>query len=271
MDRLLIIQCDSGHMSGDLIACARYRVLEERRESIQRGQLYSDATGPDSVSAHPKTHVLFIIHLPKREFGSSFVGFQGDPWVCTHIDNLLPPDDSIGTPQLQDVMGRSISELFYQSEDVTEQDSFEVIEFDSQYMNHDDMEHSAAVVPVPDRDTVPKAQVQNFCIRLHGCIHAAVARVEDVESHPLSKSRAKIRVDILLRLIPKEPSGVIGELLMWCIFVYHMLLLYIVSECKDDHERGNINYYGIEFLLSSVKNGHNYDPKGVSDPVISAA
>ena len=216
MDRLLIIQCNSGHMAGDLIACARYRVLEERRESIQRGQLYSDAIESDSLSVHPKTHVLFIINLPKRELGSSFVGFQGDPWVCAHIDNLLPSEDSIRTPQLQDVMGRSICELFYQSEDVTKHNSFE---YDPQYMNDDDMEHSPAIAS-PDRDTVPKAQVHNFCTRLHSCIHAAVARIEDVEHHPLIKSRGKLRVDILLRLVPKEPSGVIGELVKYFICVY---------------------------------------------------
>ena len=238
MDRLLIIQCDSGHLAGDLIACARYRVLEERRENIQRSQLCNNATGSGSVSSHPITHVLFIIHLPKREFGSSFVGFQGDPWVCTHIDNLLPSEDSIGTPQLQDVMGRSICELFYQSEDVKKQDSFEVIiESDSQYMNDDGIERSGVEVHVSDRDTVPRTQIHNFCVRLHGCIHAAVARVEDVESHPLSKNRAKTRVDILLRLIPKEPLGVIGELLMHVITI--LMLLLLVSECKaiwDDHK-----------------------------------
>ena len=207
MDRLLIIQCDSGHMAGDLIACARYRVLEERRESMQRNQLYSDETG----SAQPQTHVLFIIYLPKREIGSSFVGFQGDPWVCTHIDNLLPLEDAIGTPQLQDVIGHSISKLFYQPEDAPRQDSDYGIE---SYTQDGNMDHNAAEVPVLDPErlhSVPKRQI-HFCIRLHGCIHAAVSRVEDNESHSLPKSNAKRRIDILLRLIPKEPSGVIGEL-----------------------------------------------------------
>ena len=194
-------------MSGDLIACARYRVLEERRESMQQ-------------PIQSRTHVLFIIHLPKREFSSSFVGFQGDPWVCTHIDNLLPPEDAIGTPQLQDVMGHSISKLFYQAENAPRQDSDDDIDIepDTQYID-DDMEHDSTEVPELDQEPlhlVSEGQI-HFCIRLHGCIHAAVSRVEDNESHSLSKSRAKQRVDILLRLIPKEPSGVIGELCIACV------------------------------------------------------
>ena len=32
-DSLLIIQCDSGHLYSDLIACARYRVDDEREKS----------------------------------------------------------------------------------------------------------------------------------------------------------------------------------------------------------------------------------------------
>ena len=202
MDQLLIIQCDSGHMSGDLIACARYRVLEERHASIQRSQS-SNSTGSDSVPVQSRTHVVFIIHLPKREFGSSFVGFQGDPWVCTHIDNLLPPDNNIGTPELHDVIGRSISELFYQPEDALKH---HFNDYDEQCVSDDDVELDTIIMPIP------KKQIQSFCIRLHGCIHTAVSRLDDSKSCAQSKIRDKQRVDILLRLIPKEVSGIIGKL-----------------------------------------------------------
>ena len=92
---LLIIQCDSGHTDGDLIACARHRIYDERANSRRE----------DS------THVLFIIHLPQQATASSFVGFQGDRWISTHIDDLRPPSES--TLTLHQAMESSISDLFY--------------------------------------------------------------------------------------------------------------------------------------------------------------
>ena len=100
-DSLLVIQCDSGHLNGDLIACARYRIYDKRAEAA----LWNEREGC--------THVLFIIHLPRQVAGSSFVGFQGDPWISTHIDDLRPTTD--GTIALHKVMGLSISQLFYGS------------------------------------------------------------------------------------------------------------------------------------------------------------
>ena len=81
-DHLLIIQCDSGHQHADLIACARYRVLDEMaRES------------------HPKkiTHTVFIIGLPRKSGGTMFVSFQGGKWESYHMDSLIPPKDSFFT------------------------------------------------------------------------------------------------------------------------------------------------------------------------------
>ena len=97
-DSLLVIQCDSGHLNGDLIACARYRIYDKRAETSLRNE------------REWCTHVLFIIHLPRQTAGSSFVGFQGEPWISTHIDDLRPTTG--GTITLQEVMGVSISQLF---------------------------------------------------------------------------------------------------------------------------------------------------------------
>ena len=79
---LVIIQCDSGHLNGDLIACARYRIYDLNAR-IDEGLI---------------THVLFIIHLPQQVASSSFVGFQGDPWISAHIDDLRPPSDNRVAP-----------------------------------------------------------------------------------------------------------------------------------------------------------------------------
>ena len=59
----------------------------------------------------PITHVLFIIHLPVQAVQSSFVSFQGDPWVSCHIDELRASEE--GAITLEGAQGVSISELFY--------------------------------------------------------------------------------------------------------------------------------------------------------------
>ena len=93
-----MIQCDSGHLNSDLIACARYRIYDKKAEAT----LQNEGEGC--------THILFIIHLPRHVVGSVFVGFQGDPWISTHIDNLETTDDTV---MLHEAMGMSISQLFY--------------------------------------------------------------------------------------------------------------------------------------------------------------
>ena len=94
-----MIQCDTGHVKGDLIACAKYRIYDKRSEALLRNK------------RKVWTHVLFIIHLPRQVVGSAFVGFQGDPWISTHIDDLRPASNS--TITLHEAMNVSISQLFY--------------------------------------------------------------------------------------------------------------------------------------------------------------
>ena len=93
---LLIIQCDSGHN----IACARYRIYDMRAKALLSKSQWI-----------PITHVLFIIHLPVQAVQSSFVSFQGDPWVSCHIDELRASEE--GAITLEEAQGVSISELFY--------------------------------------------------------------------------------------------------------------------------------------------------------------
>ncbi|XP_062591685.1 E3 ubiquitin-protein ligase rnf213-alpha-like, partial [Saccostrea cucullata] len=60
-ESLLIVQCDSGNENASLVACAQYSVLDQLQ------QLEDEKTG--------KTHIVFIIHLP-RVAGGGFTGFQ---------------------------------------------------------------------------------------------------------------------------------------------------------------------------------------------------
>ena len=99
---LLVIQCDSGHLNADLIACARYRIYDKRAETSLQNKV---------LRREGRTHVLFIIHLQRHMLGSSFVGFQGDPWISIHIDNLRPT--KYNTITLHEAMIMSISHLFY--------------------------------------------------------------------------------------------------------------------------------------------------------------
>lgn len=57
----LIVQCDNGIENANLIACARYCVLDELQQ-------LSDAR-------KKQTHIVFIIHLPRMSSGY-FAGFQ---------------------------------------------------------------------------------------------------------------------------------------------------------------------------------------------------
>ena len=104
-DKLLIIQCDSGHLYGDLVACARYRVDDEREKAILQRK-----------SHHGVTHVLFIVNLPRKESdtsrsGSKMVGFQGGAWISAHIDDIRQSHKEELT--LEEARSAPIHELFY--------------------------------------------------------------------------------------------------------------------------------------------------------------
>lgn len=92
---LIVIQCDSGHVNGDLIACARHRICNMRAK----------ARTDDSI-----THVLIIVHLPVHTVNLSFVGFQSEPWISYHIDKLRAGEmGDIGFEYTQET---SISKIF---------------------------------------------------------------------------------------------------------------------------------------------------------------
>ncbi len=97
----MIVQCDSGHLNSDLIACARYRVCDEAIRAKAKNRIQSR----DDI-----THILFVICLPQQEVNSQFVGFQGDPWISVHIDDLRPTSAATVIPEL--ALNSSISQLF---------------------------------------------------------------------------------------------------------------------------------------------------------------
>ena len=96
---LVIIQCDSGHINDDLIACTRYRIYDMRVKALH------------NKSKCHITHVVFIVHLPVHISQSTFVGFQGDPWISCHIDQLRPSGENDITLEVAQRM--RVSQIFY--------------------------------------------------------------------------------------------------------------------------------------------------------------
>ena len=66
------------------------------------------------------THVALVIHLSHQAVNSSFISFQGDPWMSVHIDDLKLTSDS--TILLYEAMETAISQLFL--ENITPNDWF---------------------------------------------------------------------------------------------------------------------------------------------------
>ena len=185
-DSFLIVQCDLGHLYGDLIAYARYRVDDEREKA-------SYCWSPDYGSIH----VLFIVHLPRRGgdinsgVESSFVGFQGGRWVSAHIDDLRGPNEA--AVSLEDAVTVPISSLFYNMGFVS----------GAQEQPQTNGKEIAL--------TLAKGKKTHYqCSRLYACIQAAVGEVVDCEQ---SKAWATRCVNILLYLIPEQPKFPLGEYL----------------------------------------------------------
>ena len=225
-DSLLIVQCDSGHLYGDLIACARYRVDDEKERS-------SGQWNP----GHGRTHVLFIIHLPRGGGDirlGSFVGFQGGRWLSAHIDDLRAPSEA--ALSLDDALHTPISDLFYSErtvpnsevimtqdheemkndEEDVEKDQEHVEEEEKDVEDEEDVEDQEEDVEDQEEDLEKKEEKKERpvvhvamskasyqCSRLYNCIQDAIARAV---SSGNSKAWAIRRVEILLNLIPQQPK-----------------------------------------------------------------
>lgn len=206
---LLIIQCDFSHADGDLIACARYRIYDMRAKA-----LLEDSSGP-----RPATHVLFIIHLPVQAVQTSFVGFQGDPWVSCHIDELRKSKE--GALTLEVAQGALISELFYGGPKRNQPPLSEVEEvFDSDQSKQDDNGEKVEEGEGREEDMLKECPISTAESQ-EGNEEAAFR----VQISTDNTQEATKRVELLIPHIPQEPSFPLGE---WHPFqvsnVIHMYL-----------------------------------------------
>lgn len=84
----MIIQCDSGHLNSDLLACAKYRI-----DDIFHDVYTSYESDGYESSLKNYCHVLFTVLIPREHNHSSFVSFLGGDWICAHIDDFSPEYD----------------------------------------------------------------------------------------------------------------------------------------------------------------------------------
>ncbi len=219
----MIVQCDSGHLNSDLIACARYRVCDEAIRAKTKNKIH----GGDNIDF---TRILFVIHLPQQEVKSQFVGFQGDPWISVHIDDLRATSEITVIPE--QALNASISELFIGrlTEKNQERPALEEINDSGSYFGietgEEDSEdestprpHPVAEVPTQDsfEEEVPCQEDKLWAERsgsfhpqhhrLLGCVQAAVSMLKDT-----MKDRAKHRILKLMSLIPKTHTEELGKL-----------------------------------------------------------
>ena len=197
---LLIIQCEAGHLYGDLIACARYRVYDECAKAV-RSKFFQQGM----------THIVFIIQLPPHTTGSSFVGFQGEPWMSVHIDELHSTESEQFT--LSDAMNYKISELFVGASHIQRTVSVDDSSENRESLTSEEMECNP---PLPH--IVPQHQ------RLYFCIQAAAAKLRDMSNN---SDRAVQRIAILHDLIPKCRQSTLGRLSM-----HHMTMHHGNFKCK---------------------------------------
>ena len=168
---LLIIQCDSVYTNSDLIACARYRVYDERARNEKKG----------------KIHVVFVISLPRHNTTTgqntspsvTTIGYLGDPWISAHVDDLRSSTDETSvTPHT--ALGFSISELFIGRRFTAENET--------------------KVTP-----SSTEVQIAPLYRRLQDCIQSSVSKLQDV-----TWKRASKRIDSLVGLIPKDSPATPG-------------------------------------------------------------
>ena len=128
--KILIIQCDCGHLHSNLIACARHKVIDEivvpqssgkgdktedsdkaKTEDSDKTKTESESNKDDKLGSKSLVHVVFIVQLPRKAGGTNFVGFQGGDWLSVHLDDLRPLKEN--ELSFQSAIHCSISDIFH--------------------------------------------------------------------------------------------------------------------------------------------------------------
>ncbi|XP_077980129.1 E3 ubiquitin-protein ligase rnf213-alpha-like [Glandiceps talaboti] len=80
-EKVMIVQCESGHEYSNLIACAQYVIQDELSQAMENATRNNTPFIP--------THVVFIIQLPRgRKTIRSYSGYQGGRWISAYVDDV---------------------------------------------------------------------------------------------------------------------------------------------------------------------------------------
>ena len=280
-ESLLIIQCDSGHLYGDLIACARYRVDDERGRSSHQW-----------TCDRGRTHVLFIVHLPRGGEGDggrasnvrlgSFVGFQGGDWLSAHIDDLRMPSEAVLS--LDDALHTSISDLFYSEKTAPSSETVIQSKEEGEGMKETSEKAgtSGEVMKMKQdeqkdgkkedqndkcRPVVDDTKASYQCSRLYNCIQAAVARAD------ISKKFAERRIKTLLELIPQKPKFPLVGIAFSTVLSGDDDSLFYAALVRHIHsvlqEREEVTEESVEWIVSEAMSGKRLQKGGPFRNVLS--
>ena len=147
------------------------------------------------------THILFLIQLPQQEVKSHFVGFQSDPWISVHIDDLRPTSQATVVPE-QALLAK-ISEQF-----------------------KGELEAKAEPAEPVDRANKSKVVYAQHR-RLLGCVQAAVSMLKDSE-----QDRSMLRIEKLLSLIPKTMADRCGKIIIDNPKILHLIMCVVLCRTR---------------------------------------
>ena len=239
--KILIIQCDCGHLHSNLIACARHKVIDEvvvpqssskgnktetttqeSKENNAEGNTQalneSDSNNGSKSVCKSTVHVVFIIQLPRKAGGTSFVGFQGGDWLSVHLDDLRPLREN--ELSFQSAIQCSIGEIFstmYQtvtcaaSERKLElEQEAEPSALDEECEQSEHFQSQSLSSSISQGICVASNKFQSIAFnanrRLRDLIQMACSLLYDTELNRERRERTTKRISILTDLIPTEST-----------------------------------------------------------------
>ncbi|KAI8490437.1 hypothetical protein Bbelb_317050 [Branchiostoma belcheri] len=241
---LLVVQCDSGDINSNLIACASHTVQAERAQI-------------DNL----KSTVVFVIQLP-RNTRKGFSGLGGGQWLCYHIDDVHPPNDY--SPDVAAMIGKSVSSLIEprsatppdREDDALAElcESVHSIHIDDDKSHRQDLEPDG-LASSQYRQREPKPKAINFGPQggvepskpemedyfdvvslLRYSVQSAAARLTDPV---VIKQRTIDRIDLLFRLLPNKGLQQKGHLTFAEVLRGRLTLLLKEQEESQVHMGSN--------------------------------
>ena len=157
-----IFECEYGQDNGNLISCCRYRLVDKVMEK---------------AAEESATVFVLIVHLPRKCDKSDFVSFQEQPWICYHVDDLVPSKESVALFRQVCCQSVPLSQLFLADNTYcfSEQSSSGAIYDHTQFCQLLPIEESSLCQPV------------NLCNRIHSYITEAVSQLMNLAQIDSSK------------------------------------------------------------------------------------